>query len=163
MPLLMIEPVVDALKAALSANLPAKIAALQPTFVPVLPMAAPAEYVFGEKANFLLGYPVVQLVQLDTVIANDELRWQDHRHRIEIGIFVLDPIEENLARLLDRYARCLVETLHEQRKAGAFYPAFDLHFDGETITYSSTFPQAGEFIRALFLTVRTERRDVERG
>jgi hypothetical protein len=157
----MIEPIVDAISTVLQANLPAKIAALQPTFFPVLPMPAPVEYVFAEKALFLLGYPTVQFVQLNTPMMNDDLRWQDHRHRIEIGVFVMEANEENLARLLDRYARCLLETLHERRKAGDF-PNFDLHFNGETITYSSTFPQAGTFIRALFLPVRSERRDVER-
>lgn len=162
MPLLMIEPVADAINGALKTYLPAKIAALQPGFVPVLPMPAPVEYVFAEKASFLMGYPVVEIMQLDTTIANDDLRWQDHKHRVEVGIFVQSQLEENLARLIDRYTRCVIECLHERRKAGDFYPAFDLRLNGETITYSSTYPQDGQFLRAVYIPMRAESRDVER-
>jgi hypothetical protein len=165
MPITMFEPVVDAINTSLQAHLPQKIAALEPTFVPLLKMPAPVEYVFGEKATFLKGYPVVQLVQLDTAMPDDDLRWADHRHRLEVGVFIQAPIEENLARLLDRYARCLLECLMERRRAGDFTDsaaAFDLHFNGETIAYSSTLPQAGQFVRALFLPMRAERRNVER-
>ena len=165
MPVLMIEPVADALRTQLQTYLPAKIAALQPAFVPLLPMPVPVEYVFAEKATFIKGYPVVQIVQLDTPIANEDLRWQDHIHHLEVGLFVQAAVEEELARLLDRYTRCVLETLIERRKAGAFLagiPPFDLQLKGETITYSSTLPQNGQFVRAVFLPLRATRRDVER-
>lgn len=162
MPLLMIEPVADAINGALKTYLPAKIATLQPTFVPLLAMPAPVEYVFADKATFLKGYPVVQTLQLDTEIANDDLRWQDHKHHVEVGVYIQSPLEEDLARLIDRYTRCVIECLHERRKAGDFYPAFDLRLNGETISYSSTFPQDGQFLRAVFIPMRAESRDVER-
>jgi hypothetical protein len=164
MPFLGIEPVAEVILAELKAGatgLPKKLADLERTFTVQLKMPPPVEYVFAEKAMFTKGYPVVQLVQLDTLAANeDPMRWTDDKHRFEIGVFLQSDLEENLARLVDRYTRAVREVLHERRKADAF--PFDLRWKGERISYSATFPQAGQFIRAVFLPMRAERRDTER-
>lgn len=162
MPLAMIEPLADTILAQLQANLPAKIAALQPTFVPALAMPAPAGWVFGEVTNFVTNYPVVQVLQLRTHVRNEDLRWQDHAHYLEVGIFVAESNDENLARLLDRYTRCLLETMHERRKAGAFLP-WDLAFKDEDINYGRAFGGGASevFIRGVFIPVHATRRDQE--
>jgi hypothetical protein len=164
MPLTMTEPIADAILTDLQTYLPAKIAALQPTFVPVLPMPLPTEYTFGHS-DFLRGYPVVQIDPVRVRTESEDLagRWQDQVKRVEVGLFVSDVSRENLARLLDRYGRCVLETLLERRRAGAFAArAFDLVWNDEEIDYGSTFPQNGQFIRALFIPMRAERRDQER-
>ncbi|HEV8655636.1 MAG TPA: hypothetical protein VGR85_09015 [Candidatus Limnocylindria bacterium] len=163
MPITMIEPVAQAILDELAAYLPGKIATLQPTFTPVLPMPVPTEYVYGHS-DFLRGFPVVQVDPVRLPMLNEDVRWQDHEKRIELGLFVTDVARANLARLLDRYARCLLETLAERRKDSAFLQAgrnFDLVFKGEEIDYGSTFPQSGQFLRALFIPMRATRRDVE--
>jgi len=161
MPITMIEPIAQSILDELTNNLPAKIATLQPGFVPVMPMPVPTEYVYGHS-DFLVGFPVVQIDPVRLNPANDDLRWQDHRKTVEVGLFVSDPLRANLARLLDRYARCILETLHERRKAGAFYTAgFDLGFKDDSIDYGTTYPQGGQFVRALFLPMHATRRDVE--
>jgi hypothetical protein len=160
----MIEPIADAILGQLQTYLPAKIVALQPTFAPALPMDAVVDWIFDDTNQFLKGYPTVQVRQIRTRIENDDLRWQDHVHRIEIGIWVAQATAENLSRLLDRYARCVLETLHERRKANAFYggnPSFDLRLDDEEVVYTPSLPQVGQFIRGLFIPARAERRDVE--
>lgn len=161
MPLTMIEPVADAVLAELQNYLPAKITALQPTFTPVLPMPAPVDYVFGENINFIKGYPAVQLLQLRTRIQHEDRRWQDHAHYIEVGVFVAESNEENLARLLDRYARCLIETLHERRKIA--FPTFDLRFKDVDLNYGISFGgnAPGQFVRGLFLPMYANRRAAE--
>jgi hypothetical protein len=165
MPLTMVEPIAQAILEELQANLPAKIAALQPTFVPVLEMPAPIEYAFGDS-DFLKGFPVIQVEPVRIRTENEDLagRWQDHSKRIEVGVFVSASPRENLTRLLDRYARCVLEVLLDRRKAGAFLTGgrnFDLVWKDEEIDYGTTFPQEGQFTRALFIPMRAERRGVE--
>lgn len=164
MPLTLIEPIADLVLSELQANLPAKIAALQPTFNPVLAMDPPVEYVFDDTNEFVKGFPSVQVRQVRTPIPNDDLRWQNHAHRLEVGVWIANSMYENLSRLLDRYTRCVLEVLHERRKAGAFYDAtgFDLRLDGEEISYTPTLPQTGQFARGVFVPMRFENRGVER-
>jgi len=165
MPITMIEPVAAAILAELQAHLPAKITALQPTFAPVLPMPAPVEYAFGDS-DFIMGFPVVTIDPRKIRTLSEDLagRWQHHSKQLEVGIFVADVARETLARLLDRYARCVIEVLLERRKAGAFVQSgrqFDLVWKNEEIDYGSTFPQEGQYVRALFIPMRAERRSEE--
>jgi hypothetical protein len=159
----MVEPIARAVLLELQANLPAKIAALAPAFAPQLPMAAPLEYVVG-PSEFLLGFPVVAVRLLGLRGLNEDLRWQDHEKRIEIELYVQHPAKAELEVLVDRYALALLQTLHERRKAGAFVLAgrdFDLVFKEADVDYSSTYPQGGLWVRALFLPLRATRRDTE--
>lgn len=156
MPLLGIEPVMEELRAQLQAHLPAKIAALQPTFVPVLPMPAPTAYVFGEREVFHEGLPVVQLLARPTEVRNEDLRWQDHRHVLDVACLVSDVLEEQVQRLLFRYARCILEVLVERRKAGAF--SLDLSLRAREIDYSPIVLRDAQFVRAVFIPVAAARR-----
>jgi hypothetical protein len=158
----MVEPIARAVLLELQANLPAKIAALAPAFAPQLPMPAPLEYVVG-PSEFMLGFPVVAVRLLGLRGLNEDLRWQDHVKRIEVEIYVQHPDKAELEVLVDRYALALLQTLHERRKAGAFIDrgAFDLGFKDADVDYSSTYPQGGQWVRALFLPLHATRRDVE--
>lgn len=161
MALLGIEPIVDELITQLKANLPAKIVALQPTFAPVLPMPAVAEYKFGEHGLDdvgLKGFPALVFVGGSTDIDQDNARWQDYLHDVEIWTVVSDAVEENLDRLAKRYTRCIVETLCDLRAAGAF--SFGLRFAGRRIEYAPTFtsPQ-GTFLGGSVLPVICHKED----
>lgn len=156
MPLLGVEPVMEELRAQLQAHLPAKILALQPTFNPVLPMPPPTAYVFGEREVFSEGLPVVQLLARPTDVRNENLRWQDHEHVLDVACFVSDVVEENVQRLLFRYARCLLEVLVERRKTDAF--SLDLKLRGGEIDYSPIVMRDAQYVRAVFIPVAAARR-----
>ncbi len=163
MPLTMTEPVADAILSELQNNLGAKLAALAVALQPQLELPPPVEYAYGHS-DFLLGFPVIQVDPVRVSGLNEDLRWQDQSKRVEIGIFVSNVRRDGLTRILDRYVRAVVEVLHERRKAGAFIgssAAFDLELDDEDIDYSPTTPQAGQFVRSVFIPVRATRRDTE--
>lgn len=146
----------DELRVQLQANLPAKIAALQPTFAPALAMPPPLAYVFGEREVFYEGLPVVQLLARPTLVRNEERRWQDHEHVVDIAFFVGDVDQENVQRLLFRYTRCVLETFAERRKAGAFTLGMTLR-DRE-IDYSPLAQLSGaQYVRAVFIPVAAAR------
>lgn len=164
MPITMMEPIARAILAELEAHLPAKILALQLTFNPVLTMDAPVEYAFGDS-DFVKGFPVVTVDAVRLRIREDDLRWQDHEKQLEVGLFVANVTRGDLLALLDRYGRCVVETLHDRRAAGSFIDsagAFDLGFRDEDIEYGPTSEQANQFVRALFVPMHATRRDVEK-
>jgi hypothetical protein len=147
-----IEPVLDELKTQLANNLPAKILALQPTFNPVLTMPAPTEYVFGERVNLgLKGMPVVFVDGDATPVTDDNVRWQHYDHEAVIGLAVSDADEENLKRLVQRYTRCVLETLCDVRAAGTF--TFGLRFAGSRIEYTPRFPHGDLFVGGSVLPV----------
>lgn len=158
-----VEPVAEAVRASLETYLPAKIAVLQPTLSPVLPMAQPKEYRFGAARTYKAGYPVVAVLPRPTRIRYEDLRWQDHVHRVEVAVFVQHPNDEDaLERLLARYARCVVEVLIERRKADAFTP-YDLVLRDELIDYDPIAAlRAGMLTRAVFIPARFTSRSQER-
>jgi len=152
-----VEPVMDELRAQFQTYLPAKITALQPTFTPVLPMPAPKAYVFGEREVFFEGLPVLQLLARPSTVRNEDLRWQDHMHVIDVAVFIGDVDQENVQRLLFRYARCVLETFAERRKAGAF--TLDLTLRSREIDYSPLAQlREAQFVRAVFIPVAASRR-----
>lgn len=151
------EPIMDELRTQFQTYLPAKITALQPTFLPVLAMPAPRAYVFGERDVFFEGLPVLQLLPRPTTVRNEDLRWQDHMHVIDVALFVGDVDQENVQRLLFRYARCVLETFAERRKAGAF--SLDLRLRGREIDYSPLAElREAQFVRAVFVPIEAARR-----
>jgi hypothetical protein len=128
-----VEPIMDELKAQLQASLPAKIAALQPTFAPVIPMPDVAEWAVGKRTNFV-AYPAVSFVDDDSTVEEDNIRWQSVDHLVALLFYVTSGDEESLHRLVARYVRCLRETLQELRFNGAF--TFKLRFAGAVMGYS---------------------------
>lgn len=158
----MVEPIARAVLLELQDNLPAKLGTLGAALNPPLPMPIPLEYTIG-PSEFLKGFPVVAVRLLGMRVLEEDLRWQDHEKRIEIEVYVQHPDKAELEVLVDRYALAVLQTLHERRKAGAFIDrgSFDLVLEDDAVDYSSTYPQGGLWIRAVFIAVRARRRDVE--
>jgi hypothetical protein len=118
------EPAIDKIIQQLKIALPAKITALQPTFTPTLTMRQIAEYTLGKRVAHK-GFPAIELIPIESPVDLDSTETLAMRHHIGIGIVVRDGTEDNVDRLLLRYATCVVQALADRRAAqNAFAPWF---------------------------------------
>lgn len=130
------EPAIDKVIAQLTGSLPAKITALAPTFAPALAMRQIAEMTLGERLAHK-GFPAIEVIPIESPILLDNNQAMTWRHELAIAIFVRDAKEDNLSRLLLRYARCVIETLADRRDAKAFAP-WDFDMNESTLDWSPT-------------------------
>jgi hypothetical protein len=133
-----LEPIIDKLLTELAANLPAEIVT-RAALLPVLPMPAPAaaEYTFGER-QIHTTYPAVEIFPVTTPIDKDNNESLTLWHNVGIAIFARAPKEENLTRLLLRYADAVIQVIANRRAAGAFNGLFSLDMNEQTLDWSPT-------------------------
>src|SRR6185503_9252172 len=110
-----LEPIIDKLHTDLAANLAAELA-VRAAIVPALAMPAPAaaEYTLGEK-QIHTTYPAIEIFPVTTPIDKDNNESMTVWHNVGIGIFVRSASEENLTRLLLRYADAVIQVLANRR------------------------------------------------
>lgn len=154
-----IEPVIDELIAYLRANLAARVVAVAAE-APVLTMPAPeaADFYFGGRQTYPK-YPAIALVPAPSVIKHDRTDRMAIDHTVALGIYVTDPDEETLTRLLLRYARAVMEVIVSGRIAKAF--SFQPDFEGQTVDPSPVrVADDALFERDLSLAIRCWKEEV---
>ncbi len=141
-----LEPVLDLLRAELTAHLPAKLAALEASLAPAMELRAVSEIAIGERANFT-DYPAIALGPMWTDVLEDLGQTRlVQGHRATLVLHVTAALEEDLTRLLLRYVRATSEVLAERRDAGAF-GRFRLTFDRKRWSYDPIDLGGHQFIR----------------
>ena len=120
MALKLAEGLVDEVKAYLSTNLAAKLAALNTEYGDDITLDDAAAYYVGEKSLATIPeYPAVFIVAEQTTVESWQATFTDASHRFMIVAFILDQDTEALGRKLYRYGRAFWELLVEARGDGS--------------------------------------------
>ena len=162
MALKLAEGLIDEVKAYLSANLAAKLTALDAEYGDGIVLLNAAAYYVGEKSlTTIPEYPAFFILAEQTTIENWQATFTDASHRLIIGAFILDQEGETLGRRIYRYGRAVWELLMEARGAGSL----SYHLVDEPIILDFTpierLGKEGSFIAGLQLTASARKQETK--
>jgi hypothetical protein len=155
MALKLAEGLVDEVKAYLTANLPAKLDALDAEYRDGITLADVTAIYVGERTLETIDrYPAIFVLADQTVVETWQAAFVDARHRYQVGVIVLHQDTETLGRLVYRYIRAIWELLIEGQTSDALtYELVDeeVRFDfspirtgeGNTFTADANITAAG--------------------
>ena len=152
MSLLLIEGALAELETQLTANMGAKLTALNTAYGDGITLAAIKAYYIGEQQQ-IPEYPAIVLEGPDSDIEDYSTTDLGAMHKITSTTVVTGTVTETLARRAMRHNRAVIETIMECHAAGAF--SWTLSID--SCSFSSTYTNVATktFMRgaAVFLTM----------
>lgn len=135
----LVSPVLTELMAALQAEIPAAVAAVNAAYADDVVLVAPRSYKRGDRVQLLPSEtPALLVIGDDTNVLADNDKGLDLRHLVVIGVYFTDRDEESLHERGARYAEVVVNMLADHRAGAGGGFSFRLHFagTGQAISYS---------------------------
>lgn len=137
----MVEALVDAIKAYMTTNLPAKLDALDTEYTDTIVLDDVVTWYVGQKSvESIPEYPAAFVLANDSNVEYWNATVSNGLHRVAISVIVLDADPEVLQRKCYRYARAIWETLVSAHFAGSL-SGFKIYGSPE-IGFSPTFVNA---------------------
>lgn len=155
----MAEDAIDAIKTYLSANLAAKVTAVNAAINDSITLPAPAAFYVGQKSlSSVQNYPAFFLLATGADLLGWNNSYTDGEYEINIAFLVMNQDPEVIQRMLYRYTRALWECLVDAHFASPGLSGFKI-LGEPRVNYSDTFASSSDFLAEGSMTLKARKQE----